>query len=273
MNSMPTKVDGIIRCTLAHEDLRFFSDDYDAQIPGFRGYLGDPLQLCRVWTWSRLVQTFKSMKDFPRVLGIPQIPRKKDGPWDTKHGLNWNAPPICGWYAEGVRPNGDGPPARYALEAIRVAESCRGGLKRGGGGGAPSFPHLHSPSSDSFPLPLFQFPPPRIFARPVSFQRIDYDHVPLPGFKFGREVPLVGSLPRGWDNWDFASLCEVSAAVSFWECESLPGTPTEVSPRTGGDDWVGQKKLWARGRHCEILEPDQRSGPDYYCHTSRGSTA
>ena len=118
---MPTKVDGIIRCTLAHEDLRFFSDDYDAQIPGFRGYLGDPLQLCRVWTWSRLVQTFKSMKDFPRVLGIPQIPRKKDGPWDTKHGLNWNAPPICGWNAEGVRPNGDGPQARYALEAIRVA--------------------------------------------------------------------------------------------------------------------------------------------------------
>ena len=83
----------------------------------------------------------------------------------------------------------------------------------------------------------------------------------------------VGSLPRGWDNWDFASLCEVSAAVSFWECESLPGTPTEVSPRIGGDDLVGQEQLWARGRHCEILEPDQRSGPDYYCHTSRGSTA
>ena len=160
---MPTKVDGIIRCTLAHEDLRFFSDDYDAQIPGFRGYLGDPLQLCRVWTWSRLVQTFKSMKDFPRVLGIPQIPRKKDGPWDTKHGLNWNAPPICGWNAEGVRPNGDGPPARYALEAIRVAESCRGGLKRGGGGRPvlpppplASLPHsalLRLLPSPPFPIP------------------------------------------------------------------------------------------------------------------------
>ena len=163
---MPTKVDGIIRCTLAHEDLRFFSDDYDAQIPGFRGYLGDPLQLCRVWTWSRLVRTFKSMKDFPRVLGIPQIPRKKDGPWDTKHGLNCNAPPICGWYAEGVRPNGDGPPARYALEAIRVAESCRGGLKRGGGAPRPS------PTSTRLPPALRPPPTPSLspfsnFLRPV----------------------------------------------------------------------------------------------------------
>ena len=151
---MPTKVDGIIRCTLAHEDLRFFSDDYDAQIPGFRGYLGHPLQLCRVWTWSRLVRTFKSMKDFPRVLGIPQIPREKDGPWDTKHGLNWSAPPICGWDAEGVGPN--------AQEAIRVAESFRGGLKRGGGAPRPSptsirVPSRTRPSSDSFPPPFSHF--------------------------------------------------------------------------------------------------------------------
>ena len=96
-------------------------------VPGFRGYLGYPLQLCRVWTWSRLVRTFKSMKDFPRVLGIPQIPRKKDGPWDTKHGLNWNAPPICGWNAEGVRPYGDGPPTR--------PRALQGRPKRGPGGG------------------------------------------------------------------------------------------------------------------------------------------
>ena len=147
------------------------------------------------------------------------------------------------------------------------------------GWGAPSFPHLHSrPLPHSallrlLPSPLFPLPPPRIFARPVSFERIDYEHVPLPGFKFGREVPLIGSLPRGWDTWDPASLCKVGAAVSFWECASLPGTPTEVSPRTGGDDWVGQKQLWARRRHCEILVPDRRSGPDHYCNTSRGSTA
>ena len=36
---MPTKVDGIIRCTLAHEDLRFFSDDYDAQIRTWLSWL------------------------------------------------------------------------------------------------------------------------------------------------------------------------------------------------------------------------------------------
>ena len=102
----------------------------------------------------------------------------------------------------------------------------------------------------------------------------------LPGFKHGKEVPLVGSLPSlpcYWDTWDFASLCKEAAAVSFWECESLPGTPTEVSPRTGGDDWISvpgrQNQLWALRRHCEILEPDQRSGPDHYCNTSRGSTA
>ena len=137
---MPTKVDGDVRRTLAHDDLRFFSDVYDAQIPGQTGYLGYPLQLCQDWTRSCLVRASKSMKDFPQVSGIPTAPRKNDGPWQSiKAGTKWDAPPICRWEAQGASPN--------ASEAMRAAESCRGGLKRVGGG-APSFPHLHSP-----PLP------------------------------------------------------------------------------------------------------------------------
>ena len=157
---MPTKVDGDVRRTLAHDDLRFFSDVYDAQIPGQRGYLGYPLQLCQDWTRSCLVRASKSMEDFPQVSGIPTAPRKNDGPWQSiKAGTTWDAPPICRWEAQCASPN--------ASEAMRAAESCRGGLKRVGGGRPvlPPPPFASPPALGPPPTP--SLPPFSHFLRPA----------------------------------------------------------------------------------------------------------
>ena len=236
--------------TPTREVFRYFNHVYDGgHRVRIRGYLGAPLNLCRNWTWSRCVQAMKSMQGIPQVSGWLSQPRHGDGP----NRVGQSAPPVLAWIPEVGGPQG--------LEATCLAESSRGGLKRGGDHpvipphpSLASLPPLRPPPTPSLLLwPRFPHPPHRGFARPVSFQRIEYVFITT-------ELGRVREVP--WDG------------LSFWECESLPATPTEVSPRTGGDETVvGQEQLWALRRHCEIVEPDVRSGPDYYSNTSRASTA
>ena len=145
--------DGIQRLTLTRENLhdinRAYDDGHRAQLQ-LRGSLGNPLNLCREWTRYRCDQARTAMVNMPQVIGRPSKELKGDGP----NQFARCPPPVLAWLSEIGGPS--------SLEAIGLAESCRGGLNRGGDHAVLPPPPPLACCSETRPPPT---PPPLLWPR------------------------------------------------------------------------------------------------------------